>query len=155
MTDPTTPDSAPGLWARAADFSAVGGVGYCIYLLGRWRAGARLSFLESVADGAICIFGAVMTGYAADALGLSREACWAAAGTAGHLGPRSVFLLRDRLLAAVLPGPVVPTADADPAEAAPRQAEPPEPAIEWPWPHEVTHTPPMPPVRPPRPEVNP
>ena len=86
--------------------STVGQAGYLL-ALAAWGAithaiqqmhrSKSISIWSLVGETFVCVFAGFLAGLISSGLGASESLTWAAAAAGGHFGPRTLYLLRDRL----------------------------------------------------------
>ena len=86
--------------------STVGQAGYLLALaawgaithaIQQMRRAKSISIWSLVGETFVCVFAGFLAGLISSGLGASESLTWAAAAAGGHFGPRTLYLLRDRL----------------------------------------------------------
>ena len=92
---------------QAAEHSnSIGQAGYLLALavwgaithtIQQMRRAKSISIWSLVGETFVCVFAGFLAGVISSGLGASESLTWAAAAAGGHFGPRTLYLLRDRL----------------------------------------------------------
>ena len=86
--------------------SSIGQAGYLLALaawgaithaIQQMRRNQKISLWQLAGETFVCVFSGFLAGLISSGLGANESLTWAAAAAGGHFGPRTLFLLRDRL----------------------------------------------------------
>lgn len=92
---------------QAAEYSnSIGQAGYLLALaawgaithaIQQMRRDQKISLWQLAGETFVCVFSGFLVGLISSGLGANEPLTWAAAAAGGHFGPRTLYLLRDRL----------------------------------------------------------
>ena len=92
---------------QAAEHSnSIGQAGYLLALaawgaithaIQQMRRDQKISLWQLAGETFVCVFSGFLAGLISSGLGANESLTWAAAAAGGHFGPRTLYLLRDRL----------------------------------------------------------